>query len=364
MSIEKPSSNVFYEAAVVEGLEESSWEEMRHYFGKQVRLLHPVNQIPGVLQFAFDGNLHKLLQLKTVLSLFLGERFNVPRPKALLGHQNLQSILTRSQNIRGLWGKNAFRTLHMAAAGAESSVMMRLAEEISRHNDLSITREEGDMLVRIRRPLAGEEGWEVLVRLSPRPLSVRDWRVCDIKGGLNAAAAHALIWLTKPGANDVFLNVGSGSGTLLIEGAAYGPLKLALGCDTSREALECAGKNADASGFSRRIRLAPWDGRALPLADSSVDVLCSDLPFGHDVGSHTENEDLYPLLLREASRVTRPGGRALFLTHEVRLMTNLLEELANGPYADWTVTSVRTITLVGLHPRVFLLERNKPAGNR
>jgi tRNA (guanine6-N2)-methyltransferase len=221
--------NIFFEAAVVEGLEAVSWEEIRHRFGSQARLLVPAAQIPGVLQFAFDGNLHKLTQLKTVLSLFQGERFPVPRPKALLGHQNLQNILSRVKVVRELWARTAFRTLHLAAAGADSSVMTRLSQEIARDNNLEITREEGDLLVRVRRPLQGGEYWEVLVRLSPRPLSTRDWRMCDLKGGLNAAAAHALVALTRPSANDVFLNVGFGSGTLLIERAARGPFAAGTG---------------------------------------------------------------------------------------------------------------------------------------
>jgi tRNA (guanine6-N2)-methyltransferase len=88
-----------------------------------------------------------------------------------------------------------------------------------------------------------------------------------------------------------------------------------------------------------------------------VDVYCADLPFGHDVGTHAENEALYPPLLREATRVTRPGGRALLLTHEARLMSELLEELAGGPSAPWVVENTLTLTLAGLHPRAFLLER-------
>ncbi len=230
--------------------------------------------------------------------------------------------------------------------------MQRLIDDIAQQTGLAVASDEGDLLIRLRRPLDGSEGWDVLVRMTPRPLSVRSWRVCDYKGALNAAAAHGLALLTQPRPEDVFLNIACGSGSILIERAGIMPVRLAIGCDTSPEALDCARANVAASGKSARIQLAPWDARSLPLADGSASVICSDLPFGHYIGTHQENVDLYPLILRESARVAGPDARCVFLTHEVRLMTALLETSA-----DWSVQDMLTLTLNGLHPRVFILRR-------
>ena len=43
-----------------------------------------------------------------------------------------------------------------------------------------------------------DEGWEALVRLTPRPLSARPWRVCNLPGALDATAAHAMARLSAP----------------------------------------------------------------------------------------------------------------------------------------------------------------------
>lgn len=50
--------------------------------------------------------------------------------------------------------------------------------------------------------------------------------------------------------------------------------------------------------FSRRVCLARWDARRLPLGDGSVDGIIVDLPFGKRIGSVVENRRLYPQLLR------------------------------------------------------------------
>ncbi len=343
---------IFFEIAVPEGLESIAYNELRSRLGGQEKILHPPEQRAGVLQFTYSGKPARLLQIRCALSLFCVQRFPVPRPRALMGHQHFQAILRQIEAVVKLAQRGAYHTLHLAAAGADTSVMMRFTDEIAAQFHLEVVQGEGDLLVRVRRPLDGSEGWEVVVRLSPRPLSTRKWRVCDYTGALNAAAAYAMALLSRPSAEDIFLNITCGSGTLLIERAAAAPARRLIGCDVSEEALRCARANIAASGYAARIQVYPWDARALPLADGSIDVICADLPFGLDVGSHADNGKNYPLILNEAARVSRPGGRAVILSHEVRLLTSLVE---NSP--DWSIEDILPITITGLHPRIFSLKR-------
>lgn len=343
---------LIFEVQVPEGLEAIAFGELRSRLGGQEKLLHPPGMFPGVLQFAYSGKPARLLHLKCVLSLFSLQRFAVPRPRALLGHQNFQAILRQITEIVKLAPRGAYRTLHLAAAGSESSVMARFAETVAAQFGLKVAQGEGDLLVRIRPPLDGSAGWEVLVRMTPRPLSARKWRVCDYEGALNAAVAHAVALLARPAAEDVFLNLACGSATLLIERAAAAPARRLIGCDVDENTLHCARKNISASEHAARIQVYPWDARALPLVDGCIDVVCADLPFGLDVGSHQESLSLYPDLLKEAARVTKPGGRAVLLTHEIRLMTALVEASA-----DWAVEDIIPLTITGLHPRIFRLKR-------
>jgi 23S rRNA G2445 N2-methylase RlmL len=267
-----------------------------------------------------------------------------------MGHQNLQLLLEQIRIVLRHSQAGTYRTVYLAAAGSESSVMQRFAQEVATQLGLRVDQHEGDLLLRVRRPLDGSEGWEVLIRLAPRPLSVRPWRVCDLPGALNAAVAQVMILMTRPRRDDVFLNLACGSGTLLIERASAGPASLSIGCDIDPHALECARANLAAGRVKSPV--FDWNITRLPLANGSVNVLCSDLPFGHDVGSHDENLLLYPRMLKEAARVAAPGGRAVFLSHELRLMESILSRSS-----EWELVERIELTINGLHPHIYSLVR-------
>lgn len=352
----RPSSpQPFYtvEVTVPRGLEAVAAEEVQERFGTRARL-HAVAP-PGAVVFDFTGDLRQVLELRTVLAAYLLRRYDVPRPRALLGDQHFRALLDQIETVRRLMPPGTYRLLAISAAGAHTPVMERLKDELAAATGLLVASHEGDLQIRLRRPVDGSAGWDVLVRLSPRPLSARPWRVCDFEGALNAAIAAAMVRLTRPQPDDVFFNPACGSGTLLIERLAWGPARRALGCDTDPAALACARQNAEAAGFAHQIELHPWDARATPLPDASVDVVCADLPFGHRVGTHEENVELYPAILAEAARVARPGARGAFITHEVRLMSALLEE-----HPAWHLRHVIRVTQGGLHPRIFVVERRAP----
>lgn len=336
------------EVVVPAGLEPVARAELR----RLGRAAQPApEQAPGVIAMRYSGELRALLGLRAATSVYLVRAFAVPRPKALLGDEHLRAAQALGETAMRLHPAGAFRTLFLSAAGAETAVLARLKAELAARLGLSVGDEDGDLLLRLRRG-AGGAGWELLARLSPRPLATRPWRVCNLEGALSGPVAHAMAAMTGPEGGDVYLNLACGSGTLLVERLLIGPARRAIGCDTSPAALECARANLAAAGLAGRCELEGWDARALPLPDASVSALAADLPFGHLVGSHAENLELYPALLAEAARVARPGARCALLSHEVRLMERLLA--AGGA---WALESATRVDLGGLHPRIYLLRR-------
>ncbi|MGE3913894.1 MAG: methyltransferase domain-containing protein, partial [Chloroflexota bacterium] len=210
----------------------------------------------------------------------------------------------------------------------------------------------GDLLLRFR---PGRDGlFELLARISPRPLAARSWRVCNRPGALNGAVASIMAGLTRPSRRDTYLNLACGSGTLLIERALLGPAGRLIGCDLDPEALACAAQNVEAAGLEE-TELVDWDATSLPLPDGSVDALTVDLPFGQLVGSHTANEDLYPRLLAEAARVARQGARLAAITQQV----NLFERSVIARH--WITEQVLRPTLATsggpIKPGIYLLRR-------
>ena len=358
----RPRPSVFLcEAHAPSGLEAIAVQELKRRFPKTVRLQPtPASdqrstaiRFPyAVIRFEFTGSLLALLQLRTVLVVYLVRHYPVPRPRALLGDEHFRALLAQITVVRELLPASAYQNFYLSAAGSDSAVMRRLAEQITRHTGLPEASHEGDLQISLRRAWGGGEGWDGFVRLSPRPLTTRAWRVCNFHGALNAAVAHAMVLLTQPKPGDVFLNVACGSGTLLIERLAAGAAQRVLGCDIDAQVLGCAHANAEAGGFGSKIELCPWDAAALPLPDHSVDAICADLPFGHLVGSHRANLALYPAILAETARVARPHALFVLISHEVRLMDELL-----AGSSDWSAEQAIQVSLGGLHPRVFVLRR-------
>lgn len=347
------------EADVADGLEELARAELLRRFGGAVRAER--TRPTGVVAFDYIGDLQALLSLKLPLSIALVQHYAVPRPRGLLGDQHLRTLLAQIAAVRALAPPDAYATFYLSAAGSESSVMARIKDELAQRTSLTpvpATAHEGDLLLRLRRSHRDPDGWESLVRLGPRPLSARPWRVCNREGSLNATVARAMVVLAAPTTEERALNLGCGSGTLLIEHADYLPANVIAGCDTDPAALDCSHANAFASGYSDRVDLYEWDARTLPIPDASVGVVYADLPFGHLMGSHVDNLTLYPAMLREAARVAEPGARFVLITHEIRLLDAILRD---SP--DWATERILRVSLGGLHPRIFVLRRTEDAGN-
>lgn len=348
MSRERRSKLRSYEceADVLEGVEAFALDDLRTLYGAEASQTHT-----GALRFFFSGPLRDLTALRSVIAIYLIERFALPRPKALLGHQHFERLIAMIATVRDLWPNDAFTTFRISAAGEESSVMARLKEAIADRTGLTASSEEGDLLLRLRRSPDG--GWEALTRLSPRPLATRSWRVCNLPGALNATVAYAMMRLTEPQPSDRVLNMCCGSGTLLIERLALGRTRLTAGCDIDPVALECARANLTAAGYATRVFLEPWDAGELPVGDGGFDVLCADLPYGQLVGSHRDNETLYPRIFAEATRVAAPGARMALITHEIRL----LERVAAEYQTQWHLQQRIRVWSGGYTPGIYLLRR-------
>ena len=108
--------------------------------------------------------------------------FDVPRPKALWA----TSISAGCRAISTV--RSRPRLVPAERRGADSPVFRRLASALQETSGLSHDPEEGGLLLRVRR--AGRD-WQVLLRLTAKPLSAR-WRRCSIEGGLNACIAAAM----------------------------------------------------------------------------------------------------------------------------------------------------------------------------
>lgn len=312
----------------------------------------------GEIAFA-SASWEPLYRLRRCVAVYRLSTFDVPRPKALLGDRDFRRLIASLDEVRA-HSSEPFASFRFGAAGSDSSVFRRLADAIADATDLLYDAEAGELLVRVRPASDGGSGWHVLQRLTPRPLSARAWRVCNMAGGLNATLAAALHDLAlagvDPGRADLrYLNAMCGSGTLLVEWRLAGARGAAVGCDVAPEAVVCTHENAGAAGIAGVVEVRHEDATHLDAADESFDLVTSDLPWGDAVGSHGGNRTLYPAFLDEASRLLAPDGILTVLTHEIQLFEELLRDRP-----AWRVDRVVRVFHGGHWPRMYRLVRNGP----
>jgi ubiquinone/menaquinone biosynthesis C-methylase UbiE len=338
------------EAEVVEGLEAVAAGELRAFEGGRVHIETTPQAQSGYIRFHFAGELWRLQALRTIQAVYLVAHFDVSRPRALLGDQNFRIVISQIMEIITSNIPNLFKSLELSAAGENSPTMNRIKTEIHKATQLIEAESKGDLLLRII-PARGKQGWETLIRTTPRPLATRSWRQCNFEGALNATVASAMIELTNPRPDDTYINLGHGSGTLTIERALRTKARTIIGIDQDTHATKCAIENTRGS-ISKQIDYVAGDITKTPFPDQYANITCTDLPFGQRIGSHQSNLNLYPKVLTEAARITRRAGQFIAITHEIKLMEQLLQ---HNP--DWHTEQVIRITLRGLHPRIYQLRR-------
>src|SRR5687767_13687028 len=89
-----------FEVEVIPGLEALAVDELLE------RLRHDLTLLPalkaGLLPIQYGGPLQTLLELDTVLAVYLQRHFPVPRPRALLGHEYWTQLGQMIETVRSL----------------------------------------------------------------------------------------------------------------------------------------------------------------------------------------------------------------------------------------------------------------------
>jgi 23S rRNA G2445 N2-methylase RlmL len=195
------------------------------------------------------------------------------------------------------------------------------------------------------------------VRLSDRQMRHRFARQVELPASLRPSVAAAMVLLTEPQAEDVFLDPLCGSGTILMEREHAGPFRQILGGDILPERVQAARQNVLGHGRDKarrreeRISIRRWDAQNLPLEDASVDKVATNFPFGKQIGSPAELPRLYSGVLAELQRVVRPGGRIVLLSSEYDLVKETVRRLPR-----LKITTGYSIAVLGRWGRIYMVE--------
>jgi tRNA (guanine6-N2)-methyltransferase len=154
------------------------------------------------------------------------------------------------------------------------------------------------------------------LRLARDPLHRRPYKQQHVPGSLKPTVAAALLTLARITPGMRLLDPCCGAGTILVEAA---PVEaFALGGDNDPGALTAAQINSRAAGIV--VQLQRWDARVLPVADSSIDRIVCNLPWGREVPVDATLGALYSDICTQMRRVLAPGGRIALLTSAPHLV--------------------------------------------
>jgi tRNA (guanine6-N2)-methyltransferase len=162
------------------------------------------------------------------------------------------------------------------------------------------------------------------LRLSDRTMRHRTYKLEHRPASLRPTVAAAMVRLADVRPGHVVLDPMCGAGTLLAEHLAAargvrGEHRTPLGGDLDYGAARAAAVNLRRVGPAHVLR---WDARRLPLDAASVDRVVSNPPFGKQLETPEAIGPLYHGMVPEYDRVLRPGGRAVLLTSEARLLSD------------------------------------------
>lgn len=306
-----------------------------------------------------------IISMRSILNAYIvkrGEKFNpyyISNHKAIIGDL-IDIVLGKIQMKNGKpvkkhaggdeKNKQVFKTFKLRCAGSQTKEVSAIQAFITSTYKLT-EAEEADMEIYINKP---NELWEVLVRLTPRPLSLRDYRVANIKGGLNPTIAYAMNTYGKLKLAKSYLNVFSGSGTLLIEaGLTKSKLKL-NGFDIDGKNNALAVQNIKKAGMIKQIQLKTADIFNNPDL-GKFDVITSDLPFGMQISRDEDLEKLYQSFVNYSEDKLNQGGRLVVYTTGYKILEKILES------SKFNITKtvdlvIPTSTGSYIYPRIFVCE--------
>ena len=286
----------------------------------------------------------KVKKLRSVSRAYLVLQSNIYHPTYISNHKsilgNLIDIVVKYDN---------FKTFKISCAGADSSEVRSIAKYIQ---DTYIIEEsdEADLKIHIIKP---EDIWEIGIQITPRPLSVRDYKVVNMSGAMDPTIAFAVNSFCGLENTNSYLNIFSGSATLLIEAAqCYPNIERFVGFDNDKKRISLAIQNIKKAGLVKEIQLKKKDIFDKPDL-GKFDVITSDLPFGMVISKNEDLNNLYQYFVEYCQETLNQGGKMVIYTSEHEIFEKII---LNSKFKIIETLDLKFITSVNsyLRPKIFV----------
>lgn len=339
-----------YMATVLPGLETTAIHEMTC----KLKEIEMIDMARGQIFFKTALSVDKLFYLRCVDNLYYFiARFPVGRHKSDLRRleENMAALDLRFVEsispLNGGYFVNASRRgkhsySRFQAADASMNGIAKICPQWPKGNPAKHS-------VEFRLDIA-EENALFYLRLTEPAFRFRGRNRLFSRAALTPTVAHALVWLSAPEPEDIFIDPCCGSGTILSERRLY-PYKKVFGGDIAEEAVVTAQYNLKSIS---NIQIRQWDAGNLPFDTGYADKIVTNLPFGRQIGSTECLGELYKNILKEFSRVLKENGKAVVLCEDAQLLYQAAQQ------ASLECKELSRLSLKGILPAVFEMY---PCGN-
>jgi len=314
-------------AVTFRGLEKIAANEIVQVTGATIKR-HVYRQV----HFDLQTNFESLLQLRTIDDLFVSVEHWQPVTRQrssleLIAENSSKLVLREAMAVIGKVRQLPVPLIFSVTANfvgkrnyTSAEIKQRVADAITDAQQWQYTENDSEADLNIRLFIEADTA-EVGVRLAKRPLHNRDYPPTDYSGSLKPPVAAAMVLLAEPLAGQLLLDPCCGSGTILME-ALYLGVQIAGG-DISSRAVHWS--------LNRDLTVRQWDARSLPLNESSVDRIVSNLPWDDQSDIKTDRTTFYDDICREMERVLAPEGKIVLLTTmaEDVQFTSLKQEMSS-----------------------------------
>ena len=331
------------------GLEEVGWMEIRRRFPQaQFGKLLFAKDENGIVLFDHPGEPADLFSLRTAEAIFLNASFMEDVTRGYGDLRRLQERLIQSGDLGQ--AVNIFTRYRRGQPGSYRVVVRKFGRhEYGRRDVRQTIMQAVESLYPAwqgRQDSADLEIWAnvigsnllVGVRLPPPGAGGRPpaWA-----SGIRPSVVAATILLSKPSADDLFLDPLCDVGAMLDERKVAGPATLITGGDAAVAAVTAARRRVgDVAAICR------WQPDALPLASASVNKIATFFP--------TAPAGAYTRWLDEVQRVLQPGGRAVVVTIAFETFKDAIRE-----HSSLTVLGGYSTTVRDRWGRIYLVRREQ-----
>lgn len=292
------------------------------------------------------GEIKKLRSITRAYAVIQNTAYN---PTYISKHKSVLASL-----VEQVITHDSFKTFKISCAGADSLEVRSIATYIKSTYTLDEC-EDADLKIHIIKP---EDVWEIGIQITSRPLSVRDYKVAHMKGAMDPTIAYAVNSFCNLDSVHTYLNVFSGSGSLLIEARqCYANLEKMIGFDNDKSHLSLSIQNIKKAGLIQKVQVKEADIFDTP-AFGTFDVIVSDVPFGMLISKGHDLQSLYTAFIDYSQTALNPGGRLIVYTSEYERMESILQ---NSQFNIIQSLQLKLMTGVGayMRPKILVCEFKK-----